>query len=422
MHVDTLSYADAVKIEPISGNAKLKSWMTKLIFLGVIVFCVGLFVADPKLFWGAYYTNAIYWLGLGFGGVVIACIFQIVGAVWCHPVRRIAEAHINWIPWALGLMLFSYMGRVALFPWATRLMPGKESWMMPDFVYGRYAVLLFLLYWLMRKFIRFSLRADVGHKRELSGPTSHWQANCFDCLVKDWQGSDKEIPALNAEMSWYGPLIIVAYAIIYSLFAFDMIMSLNAEWYATMFAGFVFVGNVYLGWAFLAMWSVGLKRTNLQFDKAIGHQQMHDIGKLMFGFGVVWAYLFFAHFLPIWYGNMPEETQWMILRTRENPWRILSWSAFGMCFIFPFIVGLSRDIKKSLSTLAAVAFIVAIGLWVERYILVMPEMSEDNIPLGLIELGLFLGFAGGYVLSILSYLEKYPPVTVSRIKLTEEAH
>ena len=156
-----------------------------------------------------------------------------------------------------------------------------------------------------------------------------------------------------------------------------------------------------------------LRRDNPDYRRAAAGQQFHDLGKLTLGFGIIWAYFFFSQFLPQWYGNMPEETQWLILRTREEPWKTLSWVTFGMAWVTPFILLLSKDLKKTPPAYACACVIALLGVWLERYVVVMPQVSPNAIPLGFFELGLFLGFAAAYVLSVKLFLTKYPLIPVA---------
>ncbi|RMD87064.1 MAG: hypothetical protein D6808_02105 [Candidatus Dadabacteria bacterium] len=282
--------------------------------------------------------------------------------------------------------------------------------MQPGFVYLRSLVLLGALTAIMRKFVNLSLRRDVGIARERGG--EYWKSERFSYLLDGWSGSDTEASKLEHSLSMLAPPLVPIYAVIYSLFAFDMIMAMDPVFFSNLFGGFVFIGNIYGAWAVVALWAFYVRREDPSMKEMIGRQQFHDLGKLTFGFAILWAYLFFSQFLPIWYGNMPEETQWLILRTRENPWRIVSWITFSLCFITPFVVLLSRDVKRVPWTLAFAACIVLLGLWLERYVLIMPEISPHAVPFGFLEIALFVGFGGLYALTVCSFMEKYPPVAI----------
>jgi hypothetical protein len=159
--------------------------------------------------------------------------------------------------------------------------------------------------------------------------------------------------------------------------------------------------------------TIFFSKTNKKFGELVSTHQLWDLGKLTFAFTMFWGYMFWSQFLCQWYGNLPEETQWLILRTREAPWCYIAWLAFPMAFIIPFVTLLSRDLKKTPLTYGIVCVILMTGVWLDRYLIVMPEVSPDRIPFGFTEIGIFIGFLGAYLLCIRSFLSKYPSVAVS---------
>ena len=112
-----------------------------------------------------------------------------------------------------------------------------------------------------------------------------------------------------------------------------------------------------------------LSREYLGLDEYIGPQQFHDIGKLLFGFCVVAGDFFWSQFLVIWYGNMPEETQYVILRLRETPWNNISYIVLFTAFVVPFILMLSRKFKRNPKGMMAISILILIGVWCEKFFL-----------------------------------------------------
>jgi hypothetical protein len=394
-------------------------WMMMLI--GSLAFLFGLIWAPHEILWAAFYTNTVFWMGLSIGMVMITVILQIVGATWGVPVRRIAESGIAFLPYGLLCIIATYFGKEHLYFWGHSPMPGREWWMQPEFVFVRHTLCLGILIFFLYRFVRLGLRADIGMARERAGERGLWRSYVYDDLVAGWRGAD-EVKEAYTKRAYRAPVMMMLYAVIYSLFAFEMIMGMDPVFFANMFGGFVFIGNIYAGWAVLTIAFIYLRNRHPAYAAMTGGQQFHDLGKLTFGFGILWAYLFLAHFLPIWYGNLPEETQWVIVRLREEPWRSLAWACFSMCFIIPFISLLSRDIKKTPFAMVSLCLIILCGLWLERYILIMPQVSPHAIPFGLIEIGLGIGFFGGWLMSVDSFLSKYPIVPISDPRIGEKHH
>jgi hypothetical protein len=409
----TIDIHEAIEAEPIKLGGTIGVAMWTLVGVGILMFVAGLFWYPHDLLWGAYYTNLVFWMGLACGGVMVTAIMQIVRATWSPPVRRIAEANVAFLPYAYVLFLGTWFGREYLFTWARTPMPGREWWMSPGFVYSRFAILFLVLFFLMFRYVWLSIRGDLGLLREKASKPGRWHGGFYDNLTEGWKGSAVEVPVLQNKMSRFAPFLVFVYVTIYSLFAFEMIMGMNPIWYSNLFGAFNFVGNLYMGWASLAILVFFLASRSTAYAKVVSTSQTWDLGKLCFGFCMLWGYMFFSQFLPHWYGNLPEETQWMILRTREEPWKTLGWVTFTMAFIFPFITLLSDDLKKTPLAFTVVALVALCGVWLEKYMVIMPEISPHRIPLSIVEVGIFLGFFGGYVLAIRGFLSRYPFLPVS---------
>lgn len=417
VHLVPVNIENVVNAGPLKaqGSTYVKLWL--MVFVGITVFAGNLMFGNAAETWGAFYVNAVWFQGLALGGVMTTVIMQIVRAKWGAPVRRLAEANVAYLPVAFVVFLTTYFGKDYLFYWGTKAMPGREFWMEPGFVYLRFSVLFFVLFFLMARFIGMSLRGDVGLARDRGSNKLEWNLPIHRFLVRGWKGAEREVIPLQRKMSVNAPVVVLCYAVVISLFAFEMIMGQNPVWYSNLFGAFIFVSQIYIGWAGLALMTMFFSKTNKKFGELVTGQQLWDLGKLTFGFCMLWGYMFWSQFLPQWYGNLPEETQWLILRTREFPWKGLSWIAFPMAFIIPFISLLSRDVKKTPLSYGAVCVCLMVGVWLDRYIIIMPEALPKDvatyIPLGYKEVGIFIGFLGAYLLCIRSFLSKFPFVPVS---------
>lgn len=413
VHILPVNIKEVVEAGPIEvgTSTNVKLWL--MVFLGIFAFSYGLIFGDAGSTWGAFFVNVVYFQGLALGGVMTAVIMQIVRATWGAPVRRLAEANVAFFPVAFFLFLATYFGKEYLFYWGSKPMPGREMWMQPGFVYTRFAILFFVLYLLMARFVGMSLRGDIGLARERTEGETKWRLPIHEYLIRGWRGAEREVIPLQRKMSVFAPVVAFFYVVTTSLFAFEMIMGQNPTWYSNLFGAFIFVSQIYIGWAGLALMTMFFSKQKKEFGALITSQQFWDLGKLNLGFCMLWGYMFWSQFLTQWYGNLPEETQWLILRTREFPWKGLAWIVFPMCFVVPFISLLSRDVKKNRVTYAVVCVVLMTGVWLDRYLIIMPEISPDRIPLGIEQVGVFVGFLGAYLLCIRNFLSKHPFIPVS---------
>jgi Ni/Fe-hydrogenase subunit HybB-like protein len=205
----------------------------------------------------------------------------------------------------------------------------------------------------------------------------------------------------------------VLYGVVLSLVAFDLIMSLDPHWYSTLFGAYYFVGSFYTGLAALVI-LLGSYRKREALGRFIHERHFHDLGKLLFAFCLLTGDFFYSQFLVIWYGNLPEDAQYVILRVHQSPWEPVAWVVLGVSFVLPFLVLLSRRIKLEPVPMMVLGGIILVGMWLERFLLVAPSLWKGKgLPIGVLEIGITAGFLGLMALSVTAFLRTFPLLPVS---------
>lgn len=215
-------------------------------------------------------------------------------------------------------------------------------------------------------------------------------------------------------MKRLAPVLLISYALIYSILAIDLVMSLSPLWYSTMFAGYfafgAFLSSILaMGLAAATGWCPPRRDTAGERGGVL-----HDLGRLVFGGSTFWTYLLFSMYLVIWYGDIPRESFFVAARVNYAPWGQLGWSAFGLIWVLPFLLLMGRAAKRNRAVLGFVCFGSLVGFWIERYVLVAPSLSPRRIPFGWIELLITLGFLGLFGLSALPGLRRVPVMSDAR--------
>ena len=419
-----------VTAEPFRLAKGLQILAVVMIAVGVYGFAREAFGGgDPRHAWSAFQVNFIYWFCIAIASTGFTAVFHICNAQWARPLKRLFEAGSAFLIYCplILLFLFAFRAYDSIFSWAGSEIPGKSSWLQPGAVYVRDIIAMIVLILISKRLVHWSIRRDIGAIRSgLTGlskeQTQRWHEPQYDCYVQDW-GSDAhaELRKIDHLMGRFSPPMIMVYALVMTLIAFDQVMSVDPHWYSTMFGAFVFMGAVYLAVAWTSM-SVAFVRTHPLFRAKVERRTLHDLGKLLFGFGIFWAYLFWSQYLPIWYSNMPEETGYMILRLREEPWHQVGWMVLGLCFFIPFLLGLSRDVKQIPQLLFCTGMIAACGMWVQHYLLFVPTLFPDHIPYGFTDVSITLAFFGAYLLSVTKFLEKVPLMPFGDLYVYKPSH
>lgn len=359
-----------------------------LALVGLVAFVSGLLYGDRLRVWQAYLFNYFYWTGLSFGSAVFLAALNITNATWGRPFKRLAEALTAFLPVSFVLLWVIYCGRTETFEWVTRPLPEKAAWLNVPCLFGRDGAAHLILTALSAALVLASVGADR-----------------------------RQIDAKENGLAWrtqqvLSPLIGIVYAVVLSLLAVDLLMSLDQSWYSTMFPAYIFVSGFFSSVAAVYLLTFLAGRRSA-FRPFLGARQYHDLGKLTLAFAIFTGYLYYAQFLVIWYGNLAEETKYLITRTKTEPWCFLSWTVLGMIFLIPFFVLLSRRVKLKRLPMLLLTVMILIGMWLERFLLVAPSLWRSNsLPLGVIEISIGLGFLGLMAFCFLMFLRQVPPLPV----------
>ncbi len=402
-------------IEAIPGRAvpgQVKAAALGMIAIGIAAAGYG-FATDPNRASGAFISNFMYFNGIAVGGFMLTPIAMVTHSRWPRRLKRFSEALALFMPvtWLL-LIIFLLAGGIEVYPWMhEELPPHKAAYLTKTFFIGRQIIGQGLLVVIALLMLRASLRGDIAMAK----------AHLGDKAPKGWPWSmfpntgspEEEAKRSQKTQLTLAPMMIIGYALIYTMVAVDISMSLSPHWYANMFPAWVFMSSVWSGLVYIALFSL-IGREWLSVREMITPNTYHDLGKLTFAFCMFWGYTTFAQYLPIWYGNMTEEIGFVLIRTAMAPWDSVAQAVFLLCFLAPWTILLSRGLKKIPSAYISVACVIAVGLWLERFLVNMPSIwTEDTLPLGFIELGMAAGLLGTMVLIVTSFLARVPAVVIS---------
>jgi len=377
-----------------------------LFLLGAVAFFVTL-QRDAGLAWKSYVVNWNYFMSLSMGGVIVAVVTWITKAKWNWSLRRVHQALGAYLPIAFTLLIpMLLVLREDYFPWmelmaSDPIVQKKAAWLNIPFLVTRNLVGAVVLFGLSLAFIYLAVRPDMGARPQGDDPG---RVSWRNRLSGGWLGQAEEEDRSYHRMTALAPAIVLAYAVVMTMFSFDWAMSLEPHWFSTLFGGWFFMGAFWGGLAASAVVAIGLKRRDAVMDEHVGTQQLWDLGKLTFAFTVFWTYLFWSQYLVIWYGKLPWEQAWVIRRAGE-PWGGLSALVIVLCFVVPFAGLLGARPKKTPSIFRVFASVILVGLWVWHYMLIFPSLHHEGDPvftiwtplIGLMFLGLFLMSVGWFL-------------------------
>ena len=338
------------------------------LFIGVgalVIFLIGLFL-NHQQFHEAYIFAFTFWTGISVGSLALLMLQHLTGGGWGLVIRRILEAATRVLPLIAVLFIPIVLGAHQIYPWThpehAQKLGDKTNYLNLPFFSVRAVV--YLAIWLALAYLlnRWSLAQDrtadnqyTKRMRLLSGPG----------------------------------MILLIFTVTFA--SVDWYMSLEPEWFSTIY-GFIFVAS----WTVSALAFVIAALAILSKDDPLKHivapLHFHDLGKLLLALVMLWAYFAYSQFLIVWSGNLPEEISWYVPRI-HGTWGALIIAVVVLHFATPFLLLLSRGLKRNPRKLIIVAIMILVMRLIDLLWMLEPSFSREHFhvswmhPVGLIALG-----------------------------------
>jgi hypothetical protein len=322
---------------------------------------VGLFV-DVDQFLQSYLLAYWWCLGATLGCLALGMVHQLSGGAWGVLIRRPIGAASRVLPVLTVLFLPIAFGMGHLYSWTHADLVARDEALQHKHLY------LNTPFFLVRAAVYF-----------LVWNTLSYFLNAWS-LEQDRTG-DQRIPRKMQLLSGGG---LVAYGITITFASFDWLMSLEPHWFSTIYGVIIIGGQGLSAMALLITAIVWLSRRP-PLDRVVVPSHLHDLGNLLLAFVMLWAYFAFSQWLIIWSGNLPDEITWYVQRLQTS-WRVVGIGLVVFHFALPFVLLLSRTIKKHGGTLVRVAIAILAVRAVNFWWLIAPEFHRGGIHLSWLDL------------------------------------
>jgi hypothetical protein len=365
--------------------------------LFLLLFIAGAFLPSAgggvTQFFRSYLVGFIFWLGVTLGCLGLLMLQHLTGGAWGMVIRRLLEAGTRCLPLMLLLFLpLAIFGLTHLYEWmhipevqdekVRELLLVKERYLNPTFFLIRAAVYFGIWFGLMYLLNKWSAEQDRTAEKRYA----------------------KKMGMLS------GPgIILFVFTITFA--SVDWVMSLDAEWFSTIYGLLFVAGWTLSAFAFVIAALVWLA-TRKPLEGVVRAPHFHDLGKLLLAFVMLWAYFSFSQFLIIWSGNIPEETEWYLHRLRGG------WGWFGigivlLHFALPFVMLLSRDLKRNARKLVAIAGLIFLMRFIDVYWLIVPEFNRGHLKIEWMSLAAPIAFGGLWIAFFIWQLRLRPLLPIN---------
>lgn len=420
---------DIVQKSGFEVPGKWKTIFVALGIIGVVTFLIGIASGNEEFkvrAWETLLINVMFWGGLAQAGVIWSVIWQVTDAKWGRPYKRLAEAFGAFLPVSFVMFIVVFLGAHVLYEWTHTpfLHHGhavKAGWLNIYFFVARNIFWLLLMYGVSFAFMFLSLKPDFAEARK---HVKGWGGKLGDFLLKGYGDPEKEAIEVEKGMRVLAPVLALIYSVAGSFLAWDFVMSLDQEWFSTLFGVFFLVGNMQACMGILIAIAVTV-REKYQLEEWITINRIHDLAKLIFAFSLLYTYMAYSQYIVIWYGNIPEETPFLVIRSMLDPWSDMFVLLSVWIFISMFFILMPKTICRNPTLVRIIGIYIAIGQWLAIYFLVVPSLQkygEYEIYMSWPEIGITLGFAGIFALCYLTMLGKVPLLPIGDRHLCKSWH
>jgi hypothetical protein len=382
---------------PVAQTIQQRSLVIGVI--GAIASVAGAFLA-PDSFYSAYLTGFMFWLGLSLGCMAVLMLYHLVGGAWGTVIRRILESGMMTLPLMFVLFIPILLNLPKLYFWDRpegltdpKIAEIAHSYLNPTLILVRY-ILYFAIWFGMAYFLnRWSTEQD-----SIAGQsTLRFRA-----------------------MSSIG---LVIYSLTISFAVIDWVMSLQARWISTIYGLLFIAGEALSAFCFCVVIESILGK-HKPLSEYLDDTEVHDHGKFMLTFVMVWAYFNFSQWLIIWSGNLPEEIPWYKLRMNGG-WEYVGLFLVVFHFAVPFALLLSRQLKRKARTLVWLATWLIFMRIVDIFWHIEPAEAHPTFHVSWVLFAIIAGIGGLWMAYFFHNLRSRPLLAVNApqtVRLLESSH
>lgn len=391
--------------------ARMRTWAFGLIAVGLLA-VIGGFVAyglssnnaDKAVFWGTLLYNSLFFTMICNAVMFFICATTLAMASFTVTFSRVSEALSTLVPIFGGitfllLIIIVFTDKSYIYQWLdntsvahNEVLKGKSGFLSKPFFLIWTILTIGLWAVLGARMRRLSAETDEGKFSFESGKSFIWRNTVTAALFIVW------FALTTASVTpWF------------------WMMSLNAQWYSTMYSWYTFASTFVSGVSLIALWVIYLK--NKGYLELTNQEHLQDLGKFMFAFSIFWTYLWFAQYMLIWYANIPEETSYFIPRVR-GVYKGIFFLNLIVNFVCPILILMKRSAKRNYTLMTFMCVLILFGHWIDFYQMVMGSISPEKVTLavsGWFDFGtaaLFVGimiYGAGRALAARPLVPRYHP-------------
>jgi Ni/Fe-hydrogenase subunit HybB-like protein len=336
---------------------------------------VGIWGVNIPVAWGFAIVNFVWWIGIGHAGTFISAILLLLYQHWRTAINRFAEAMTLFAVACAGLMPLLHLGRPWLFYWLIPYPDTMRLW--PQFrsplVWDVFAVATYftvsLLFWFL------GLVPDLATVRDRA--SKRWQKKLYGVLALGWRNSADHWQRHQIAYLLLAGLATPLVLSVHSVVSFDFSVAQLPGWHSTIFPPYFVAGAIYSGFAMVLNIVIPVRKV-YRLEHLITERYLNNMANIMLATGLMVSYGYFIEAFMSWYSGDPYE-EYMMFNRAFGPYGWVFWLLMLCNVLVPQTLWSAR-IRRNPVTLFIVALFINLGMWIERFVIVVTSLNRDFLP------------------------------------------
>ncbi len=388
-----------------------------LIFKGVGIWGINVPVA-----WGFAITNFVWWIGIGHAGTFISAILLLLHQKWRTSINRFAESMTLFAVACAGLMPLLHLGRPWFFNWLVPYPHTMDLW--PQFrsplVWDVFAVSTYLTVSLVFWYI--GLIPDLASMRDEA--KKGWQKRIYGVLALGWRGCARHWQRYQTAYLLLAGLSTPLVVSVHSVVSLDLTLSIVPGWHSTIFPPYFVAGAIFSGFAMVLTLAIPLRKF-YGLERFITLKHLDNCAKLMLTTGLIVDYSYVIENFMAWYSDDLYES-FVVIDRATGYYRISFWILI-ICNVAVVQLLWWKRIRRSVVALFIISLLINLGMWFERYVIVVSSLARDFMPSAWADFAptrwdfaILLGSMGIFFFLFLLFVRTLPAIAIS--ELSELGH
>jgi molybdopterin-containing oxidoreductase family membrane subunit len=378
---------------------------------------LGLAGYAPPVMWAVYITTFVFWIGIGHAGTLISAILFLFRSPWRTAVYRATEAMTVFAVMTAGLFPIIHIGRQWFFYWLLPYPNARFLW--PNFksplIWDVFAISTYLT--VSTTFLCVGLVPDIAAARD---KMRGWRHKVYSFFSLGWKGTDNQWRHYTRAYLYLAALATPLVLSVHSVVSWDFAMSIIPGWHGTIFAPYFVAGAIYSGVGMVLTILIPLRKA-LKIEHMITDYHFDNLAKLTLLTGSILFYAYAMEYFIAWYSGNPFEQETFWRRAFGPMW----WAGWTMIICNAFVSQLFwfRKIRTNLTALFVISIFVNIGMWFERYVIIVSSLSNDYDPYAWGQMtptwadwGILLGSFGWFSMWFILFARTFPVVAIQELK------